>query len=383
MAIVVQKNFPFCSHLANDRDLTTTLKADTVLAELEKEQREQFKQAESEEDALDEVLLSEAEIESIGTRLSELVLMKPLARLCKDLREEGKYYIYNDLADEEFIKAAWAQDAEGINRIIRVYAQGEKPRYKIDIPDPNLTSVPFYKDAMAKIIRPAIRENALESSTGGLIFSLPLNVALGYLDIHNRLEASDFEPMSDGINAKSYAAAKRTKWKKYPYTAIVVLGSGPQVEGERLSPKGRVRCAYVAELYRRGLAPFIILSGGRAHPAKTPFSEAEEMKRYLMENYGIPEDALIAEPHARHTTTNLRNSVRIMLSNGFPLDKPALITSTGEQLNYVQTEEFYNRCTQDMLVIPFKLGERIGNRELVFWPLPCASQINPLDPLDP
>ena len=189
--------------------------------------------------------------------------------------------------------------------------------------------------------------------------------------------------MGENINEISYAAVRRARWNDYKYSAILVLGSGPQVEGETISPKCRVRCAYAAELYLRGLAPFIILSGGRAHPAMTSISEAEEMKLYLMDNYGIPEKALIAEPHARHTTTNLRNAARIMIGSGFPTDKPALITSTSDQLDSVQSDKFESRCIKEMFVYPIRLGQRTGNFTLEFWPLPCASQVNPLDPLDP
>ena len=107
------------------------------------------------------------------------------------------------------------------------------------------------------------------------------------------------------------------------------------------------------------------------------------MKKYLLDNYAIPEEALIMEPHARHTTTNVRNAARIMYSYGFPVEKPALITSTGEQLDYVQTQEFENRCLNEMLVMPFSPGRRTSNRTLEFHPLACCTQVNPLDPLDP
>lgn len=382
-AVVVQKNFELCFHLSRNQKLSSIISADSVLSEIAQDGRALFQKAETEEDALQEVLLSEQEIAAVGDRLSAMVSKPEIKSLCTNLKKGGKYFIFNELSDGDFLKAAWTQDAGGINMIIRVYALGEKPRYKIDVPDPNLSKVPFYEKAMSKLIRPAIRETALEITRNGLFFSLPLEVALEYLDLSNRYEAADFEPMEKGINAGSYAAARRTKWKDYPYSAILVLGSGPQVEGEAISPKGRVRCAYAVELYRQGKAPFIILSGGRAHPAMTAVSEAEEMMRYLMDNYGIPQQALIADPHARHTTSNIRNAVRIMLKNGFPAEKPALMTSTYDQLDYVQTKEFENRCVKEMLVMSYRLGERTGSRTLEFWPLPCASQINPLDPLDP
>lgn len=379
----IKKNFPLCSRVTGDKNVSALLESDAVLSEIVAEQRIHFIEKDSEDDALKEVMFSSSEIDKIGERLSAMAQTPAVARLCKDLKEEGRYYIFNELSDADFLKAAWTQDAGGINYIIKVYALGGKPRYKVDSPDPNLENVPFYKDAMAKIVRPAIKENALSESGPQLFFSLPLNVAIAYLDINNRYEASDFEPMRKGVNALSYKAVRRTNWKKYPYSAILVLGSGPQVEDELISCKGRVRCAYAARMFRDGVAPFIILSGGRVYPPMTQFSEAVEMKRYLVEYFGIPENAIIVEPHARHTTTNIRNAARIMLEEGFPLDKPAIMTSTSEQLDYVQTNEFVERCKRLMLMMPYKTGERLENRSLEFWPLPCAAQVNPLDPLDP
>lgn len=381
--IVLQKSFPLCSRLKSDSKATALLSQDEVIAEFVREQHLRFQESNTEEDALREVLLSAADVDKIGDRLSALASISSIASVCKDLKAGGQYFIFNELDDKDFIKAAWKQDAGGINYIINVYALGGKPRYKVDAPDPNLETVPFYKDAMAKIVRPAIRENALSETGNRLFFSLPLSIASAYLDINNRYEASDFEPMGKGVNAMSYKTARKTNWKKYPYSAILVLGSGPQVEGEAISCKGRVRCAYAAQMYFEGVAPFIIVSGGRVYPPMTQFTEAVEMKRYLSENYGVPEDAIIVDPHARHTTTNIRNAVRIMLDSGFPVDKPAVMTSTGEQLDYVQTPEFEGRCKKLMLMLPYRPGERINNRRLEFWPLQCATQVNPLDPLDP
>lgn len=381
--VIVHKNFELCWFLANDSKVSDFFAADPVLSEMTSKERHLFQDAGTEDDAVRVALFSDQEIAAIGDRLSELSSV-PLARkLCKILKEDGKYFIFNNLPDGEFLKAAWAQDAGGINQILNVYALGEKPKYKVDIPDPNLHQVPFYDKAMVKVIRPFIRESALEITRGGLFFSLPLEVALRYLDINNRYEAADFEPLEKTINAVSSAAVRSTKWKNYPYSAILVPGSGPQAHGEKISPKCRVRCAHAAELYLQGVAPFIILSGGRAHPAMTEISEAEEMKRYMMDNYGIPEKALIAEPHARHTTTNIRNAVRIMLRCGFPSEKPVLITSTSDQLDSIEGKSFEKRCLKEMYVYPCVMGQRTGKYTLEFMMLPSATQINPLDPLDP
>lgn len=382
-SILIQKNFELCFQMAQDGNSAAVLASDPVLTEFARQKREAFGKASTEEDALKTVMFSKEEIGLIGDRLAEISSTPALKQLCSNLKKRGRYFIFNELPDGEFLRSAWAQDAGGINKIIDVYALDGKPHSSIDIPDPRFKNLPYYIDALAKVVRPGIRENALALSSKGLFYALTLEVALAYLDANDRYEATDFEPMATGINAKAYAKVRSTKWEKYPYSAILVLGAGPNDEGQALNPKGRVRCAYAAGLYLQGQAPFLILSGGRAHPAMTPYSEAEEMKRYLMEVFGIPEEAIIAEPHARHTTTNVRNAARIMLTTGFPMDKPALMSSTQEQLNSVEKPRFQDRCRMEMLVVPFRLGERLNTRELVFWPLSNATQINPVDPLDP
>ncbi len=73
--------------------------------------------------------------------------------------------------------------------------------------------------------------------------------------------------------------------------------------------------------YRQGLAPLLLVSGGAVHPKRTPYNEALEMKKELMNVYGIPARAIIVEPHARHTTTNFRNAARLVYRYGIPADK--------------------------------------------------------------
>ena len=382
-SILIQKNFDLCFQLGQDGKTAAVVASDPALTDFVRSKRDAFEKAATEEDAARAALFTEQEIDQIGGRLAELSSTPALKQLCSKLRKGGKYVIFNELPDGEFLRAAWKQDAGGINQIIKVYALKGKPHSSIDIPDPRFETQPYYIDALARVIRPGIRENVLALSRDRLFYALPMEVALAYLDINDRYEAADFEPMAKGINAKAYAKVRKTKWEKYPYSAIVVLGAGPNDRGQAINPKGRVRCAYAAGLYLQGQAPFLILSGGRAHPVMTPYSEAEEMKRYLMEVFGIPEEAIIAEPHARHTTTNLRNAARIMLSTGFPMEKPALMSSTQEQLDNVEKPRFQDRCRKEMLVVPFRLGQRLNTRELVFWPLSIATQVYPIDPLDP
>jgi uncharacterized SAM-binding protein YcdF (DUF218 family) len=80
-----------------------------------------------------------------------------------------------------------------------------------------------------------------------------------------------------------------------PADAIVVLGAGVTPEGE-LSANSLRRTVYGIRLYRRGLAPRLMLLG----PEKEGMVEAEVRARFAAE-LGVPADAMIVEPGG-HTT---------------------------------------------------------------------------------
>ena len=88
--------------------------------------------------------------------------------------------------------------------------------------------------------------------------------------------------------------------------AIVVLGCRLDVQGgpsERL----RLRVGRAIELYHAGAAPLLLLSGGGSGPV----AEATIM-RDLALAAGIPESALLREPHSRNTVENAVNSARLL-----------------------------------------------------------------------
>ena len=115
--------------------------------------------------------------------------------------------------------------------------------------------------------------------------------------------------MDAGENAAAFRRVHSIDWNRYPYTAIVVPGAGNDRPNVRLSPSGKLRDKIAAKRYRESKAPFILVSGGFVHPSQTEFSEAIEMKHHLMERSSVPEDAILVDPHARRTTTNMRNLV--------------------------------------------------------------------------
>jgi uncharacterized SAM-binding protein YcdF (DUF218 family) len=82
--------------------------------------------------------------------------------------------------------------------------------------------------------------------------------------------------------------------------AIVVLGAA-QYNG-RPSPVLRARLDHALGLYREGLAPIIVVTGGVGVGDTT--SEAMVGRRYLM-GHGVPAEAVAAEAVGRTTTTSM------------------------------------------------------------------------------
>jgi uncharacterized SAM-binding protein YcdF (DUF218 family) len=95
-----------------------------------------------------------------------------------------------------------------------------------------------------------------------------------------------------------------------PASAIVVLGAA-QYEG-RPSPVLRARLDHAVLLWKRGLAPRMILTGGRGSGDTT--SEAEVGKRYVIKQ-GVPESAIALETKGRTTSESLHAVSQILRSD--------------------------------------------------------------------
>ena len=267
----------------------------------------------------------------------------------------------------------WPRDAAAINRIIAVYGKGEAPRYpKIDgmTLDPAATEFP-----------------GLIATLGGLTrgqepaaIAQPLTFALGLLDLSGRDEAARF---AEAENAAAFAAAHRIDWGKAPYSTIIVPGAGPDDPKVALSAWGTLRLALAAARFRAGDAPFVIVSGGNVHPDRTPFNEAVEMRRALVERFGLPAERVVLEPYARHTTTNLRNAARLIAAMHAPAAKPALIVTDRWQSGYIESDVFTRRNQDELGYQPGVLGERVSPTALPFIPSAASLAVDPRDPLDP
>ncbi|TDE14663.1 YdcF family protein [Dyadobacter psychrotolerans] len=324
---------------------------------------------------------TEEEISLVSQRLAELYSEKnALGKLVSEhLIASGTYILFHKSSPKEILVKAWEQDARGINHVIEVYAEGKKPNY------PAIDSIGFRTRSKSYpvLVYDCAEMVRQERKNPGLFFAPSMNFALQFLEVNERNEVADYEPMVSTVNKAAYEKVKKIDWNKFKYTLILVPGAGPDTHDRALSEGGILRCRVAALRYFEGLAPFIVVSGGRVHPYKTKYSEAFEMKKFLMETLKVPEHAIIMDPHARHTTTNMRNGVRLLFRYGMPFDKPCLVSTMRAQSYYITNDAFVTRCQKEINHVPYKLGNRLSETDFEFYPVIDALHIDADEPLDP
>ncbi|WP_165699363.1 YdcF family protein [Hymenobacter jejuensis] len=384
-SVIVAKTFPLLSLFETHPALRRALQTDPELQRISRRQAERTYQAlrkgpPEPQRYADSLAWNPQEIQVVGKYLVNKYLHNNElhAALAPVLAKTGRYPVYADRPDTAVLRLAWRDAALGLNRIVRVYFGNAVPRY----PAIDSSSFRRHDAAFAKQVRADLRplsRKARRHSDG--YYTLPLQAALLALRLNQRDEAARYEPLEAGLNQAPRAAVATTAWVRYPYSLILVPGHGPEETGVALDTLGAYRCRLAAASFRKGQAPFIMVSGGHVHPNKTPYCEAVEMKRYLVEKLGLPDAAVLIEPHARHTTTNLRNAVRMLYNFGMPTDRPVLtVTDAAQSRSIVAMAE---RCKQEFGYVPYRDMQRLSDEESVCFPVPEARQPDPYDPLDP
>jgi uncharacterized SAM-binding protein YcdF (DUF218 family) len=98
-----------------------------------------------------------------------------------------------------------------------------------------------------------------------------------------------------------------------PHTADAIVVFGAAEYAGRPSPVLRARLDHAFDLFKRGIAPVVITTGGAASDPK--FSEGGVGRDYL-EHRGIPERSLIAETQGSDTAQSAMRVAVIMRANG-------------------------------------------------------------------
>jgi uncharacterized SAM-binding protein YcdF (DUF218 family) len=117
-----------------------------------------------------------------------------------------------------------------------------------------------------------------------------------------------------------------------PVDAIVVLGAA-QYDGTP-SPQLAARLDHVVTLYDEGLAPLVVVTGGKQPNDR--FTEAESSARYLAER-GVPSEAIVMEGVGRSTYESLANTADLLEQRG--LDRVVVVTDPYHALRSRLTAE--------------------------------------------
>ena len=104
-----------------------------------------------------------------------------------------------------------------------------------------------------------------------------------------------------GFMAAIYAEARGDEAR--PVDAIIVLGTTQWNGVPR--PVFEARLEHTLDLYNRGLAPTIIVTGGKQDGDN--FTEAETAATWLIDR-GVPEDAILMEDQGRDTWQNMQGA---------------------------------------------------------------------------
>jgi hypothetical protein len=307
---------------------------------------------------VDALRWTDADVAEIGAALASALAPGPGGVVGAELRPSGVFMRYASEDDVGLLRNAWEDAARGINRLLGDYGVAAGSATV----DEALSGAPIVPGE-------------------DLFFEPALRVAIASMAAVGRDEPVRYEPLVAGENAAALARMASLDWDAWPYSLILLPGLGPNDPDTALTEGGKWRCDQGYERWAAGLAPFIATSGGHVHPFPTPYCEALEMKRYLMQAHGVPEDAILIDPYARHTTTNVRNVSRQVLRYGIPPEKPILCTSDIAQ--HLMLSALGPRCTEELGYPCYDRSAVLTTTDNCFVVTPAVLYVDVSDPLDP
>ncbi|KAH3757393.1 YdcF family protein [Pelomyxa schiedti] len=133
-------------------------------------------------------------------------------------------------------------------------------------------------------------------------------------------------------------AAELWYWDSGSTTIIIIPGETlDNVPAHNISEFAKISCKLAVDaFYSMDPTPaVIVVSGGNVHPEGTPYNEAYEMRRYLVETLGFPIDKVVLECYARNSVTNLRNVGRFMLTYSSTISY--VICDSPQSLTFINT----------------------------------------------
>jgi hypothetical protein len=305
---------------------------------------------------------STADVQAVADELPVALAGELPMLAATHLRPSGTFALYAGGSDAALLSAAWTNTAATLNGTYGAYA------------------ATLDAASLDMVVSGVIAKNPDPMP----FFAPLLQVDLAALVAEGRDEATLYDPLAGGENAAAVARIPTVDWSAYPYTVILVPGQGPPTLATPLDPEGQERCDIAVQRFQAGYAPFLAVSGGHVHPDLTPYCEALEMKQYLMTTKGVPESAILVDPYARHTDTNVRDVSRLLYRYGIPTDRPALVTSDLLQSLEIGNPAgaFDTEAQTGIFYLPYRVLAAISPYDSCLLPSPISLTAGD-DPLDP
>ncbi len=139
--------------------------------------------------------------------------------------------------------------------------------------------------------------------------------------------------------------------------AIIVLGAA-QYNGKP-SPVLKARLDHAAALYKRGLAPNIVVTGGKGDGDRN--SEAGASAAYLG-TLGVPDEVVLREVQGRSSWESLQASARFMKARG--IHKVLLVS---DPFHSARIKEMADDLGLDALVSPTRTSPIQGREQLPYY----------------
>lgn len=122
---------------------------------------------------------------------------------------------------------------------------------------------------------------------------------------------------------------------------------------------------HAAELYHRGLFPVVVFTGGNSRETLHTFPRGEGVAyRERALELGVPDEAILVEPHATNTGENIALSRKVLAAAGIKVTSLVLVSMPYmERRAYATTRKLWPEVEPICSSVPLSLAEYVKSRQ--------------------
>ncbi|KAJ7160193.1 hypothetical protein C8R46DRAFT_1285687 [Mycena filopes] len=204
------------------------------------------------------------------------------------------------------------------NHFIKVLVGGNRTPY----PDVDGASYSDANGAYTHHLRSLLSRLRGGTSGTAMLDRFSAVAEIHHLNDQGRLAENLDAQSQENVPALEYA--RSIKFSEYTYGAVVILGHSPTAEEARKGTacsqmtKDKITRCVGLNRERQKFAPLYIVCGGSVRPQLTRINEGLSMKKYMVENYGIPAHQVLVDATSEHMYSNFMNAVLLAREANMP-----------------------------------------------------------------